>query len=49
MDPKTKVINFTARTFRILVAVVFGYTIYDLFFRELLTRKIHIFYILSHG
>ena len=43
MDQKTKIINFTARTFRVLVAVVFGYTIYDLFFRELLTRKIHIF------
>ena len=32
MDQKTKIINFTARTFRVLVAVVFGYTIYDLFF-----------------
>ena len=35
MDQKTKIINFTARTFRILVAVVFGYTIYDLFFRDI--------------
>ena len=43
MDQKTKIINFTARTFRVLVAVVFGYTIYDLFFRNILTRKIHIF------
>lgn len=48
MDQKTKIINFTARTFRVLVAVVFGYTIYDLFFRELLTRKIHIFFIYCH-